>query len=324
MAKIQVPLIIDTKNVHINQVFSSLTALFREVANKPLSTGTTRTNQLKQLSRHLKYQKLCEVNPDCKKKNSVIVTEIHNPPLRNDDDGRGKHGTYVDLAKPLLLETSMFQGKYTTLSNQIGLFSEYFEEVRALNPEISKQLRTQESEWDYNLWQQRDSMALGERAYRSTIGRKAKEILKTSLESLQNEGIITLRSLYVIVPDKMILMEDCTTRERSGIEAEYDWKNYQRAIQQEANCENALINPELAEHLILGLDYKYPQMLLAGIEENTSIDCTPEQESAVENYQLYVRQCAVKEYLHLDKLPRQEEQGLIGNIGLFFQNQRLF
>ena len=94
MTKSQTALIINTQNIQVNDIFPSITALFVAVANKPLSSGKTRKSDLGQLFRYLEYRKLCEVDPLCTKKNAVIVTKIHNPPLPKENDGRGKHGIY--------------------------------------------------------------------------------------------------------------------------------------------------------------------------------------------------------------------------------------
>lgn len=51
--------------------------------------------------------------------------------------------------------------------------------------------------------------------------------------------------------------------------------------------------------------------------------CSPEQEAAIENYQFYVRQCAMKEYRRLNKLSVVDGEKLIPISGLFFQNPRL-
>lgn len=324
MAKSQTKLIINTDNIREDNVFPTLTALFKAVANKPLSSGRTKENQLAQLSRYLEYRKLCEVDPSCTKKNSVIVTKIHNPPLAKEYDGRGRHGTYMDLVKPLLLKMPKFQGKYTTLANQIGLFAEYFEKVKASNSGLAQQLNIQWNEWDYDLWQQRDSMPYGEKAYCNIISGKLKEVLKDSLESLHKEKIILMVDLYMIIPDKVVIMEDYNTRIRSKAETITGWKECQKAIRQEAECKNSTLDAELAEHLIFGFDHEHTFILPEGIDENIPIACSIEQMSAIENYQLYVRQCAAKEYLHLDELPRKESHNLITNAGLFFQNPRLF
>ena len=140
MPENQTKLILDTKNINKNDEFQNLTALFRAVSNKSLSTGKTRKNQLEQLGRYLEYQKLCEVDPSCAKKNAVIVTKIYNPPLPKENDGRGKHGTYADYIRPLLVGMGAFEGKYSTLTNRLGLFSRYFDELKKNNPPLMKQL----------------------------------------------------------------------------------------------------------------------------------------------------------------------------------------
>lgn len=323
MAKSQTALIINTQNIQVNDIFPSITALFAAVANKPLSSGKTRKSDLGQLFRYLEYRKLCEMDPLCTKKNAVIVTKIHNPPLPKENDGRGKHGIYADDIKPLLVSLGTFEGKYSTLANQVGVFSRYFDELKKNNSELMKQLERQTNELDYNLWKRNEFMAPGEKEYRSILSGKVKDILKSNLEALHREGTVQYEAHYKIIPDTSLTMEDYRTRPMSKAEEIEGWEKHCKAIEQEASRENSVLNTELAEHLIFGIGKAYSldyPLLCAG--ENPVI-CSPGQEAAIENYQFYVRQCAMKEYRHLDKLPVVDGEELITKSGLFFQNPRL-
>lgn len=323
MTKSQTALIINTQNIQVNDIFPSITALFAAVANKPLSSGKTRKSDLGQLFRYLEYRKLCEMDPLCTKKNAVIVTKIHNPPLPKENDGRGRRGIYADDIRPLLVNIGEFEGKHFVLANQVGVFSRYFDELKKNNSELVKQLERQTNELDYNLWKRNEFMAPGEKEYRSIISEKVKDILKSNLEALHREGTVQYEAHYKIIPDTSLTMEDYRTRPMSKAEEIEGWEEHRKAIEREASRKNSVLNAELAEHLIFGIDKAYSldyQLLRAG--ENPVI-CSPEQEAAIENYQFYVRQCAMKEYRHLDKLPVVDGEELITKSGLFFQNPRL-
>lgn len=323
MTKSQTALIINTQNIQVNDIFPSITALFAAVANKPLSSGKTRKSDLGQLFRYLEYRKLCEMDPLCTKKNAVIVTKIHNPPLPKENDGRGRRGIYADDIRPLLVNIGEFEGKHFVLANQVGVFSRYFDELKKNNSELVKQLERQTNELDYNLWKRNEFMAPGEKEYRSIISEKVKDILKSNLEALHREGTVQYEAHYKIIPDTSLTMEDYRTRPMSKAEEIEGWEEHRKAIEREASRKNSVLNAELAEHLIFGIDKAYSldyQLLRAG--ENPVI-CSPEQEAAIENYQFYVRQCVMKEYRHLDKLPVVDGEELITKSGLFFQNPRL-
>lgn len=323
MTKSQTALIINTQNIQVNDIFPSITALFAAVANKPLSSGKTRKSDLGQLFRYLEYRKLCEMDPLCTKKNAVIVTKIHNPPLPKENDGRGRRGIYADDIRPLLVNIGEFEGKHFVLANQVGVFSRYFDELKKNNSELMKQLERQTNELDYNLWKRNEFMAPGEKEYRSIISEKVKDILKSNLEALHREGTVQYEAHYKIIPDTSLTMEDYRTRPMSKAEEIEGWEEHRKAIEREASRKNSVLNAELAEHLIFGIDKAYSldyQLLRAG--ENPVI-CSPEQEAAIENYQFYVRQCVMKEYRHLDKLPVVDGEELITKSGLFFQNPRL-
>ncbi|WP_297998318.1 hypothetical protein [uncultured Oscillibacter sp.] len=294
----------ETRNIDINAIFPSFSKLFCAVTGRKPPTGKNNLDIVKaNLSRYLEYRKLCEADPSCVKKNAVIVTKIHNPPLPKENDGRGKHGIYADDIKPLLVSLGTFEGKYSTLANQVGVFSRYFDELKKNNSELMKQLERQTNELDYNLWKRNEFMAPGEKEYRSIISEKVKDILKSNLEALHREGTVQYEAHYKIIPDASLTMEDYRTRPMSKAEEIEGWEMHCKAIEQEASREKSVLNTELAEHLIFGIDKAYSldyQLLRAG--ENPVI-CSPEQEAAIENYQFYVRQCVMKEYRNLDKLP---------------------
>lgn len=262
------------------------------------------------------------MDSSCTSKRAVIVKKIYQPPLPKEYDGRGKQGKYADLLKSLILREKSFEGKYTTLVNTLGLFGRYFDDFKSRNPAIADQLKHQSDENDFNLWKSSEFTATGEREYKSAISLKLREILSGSLKSLQKEEIVSLQDIYKIVPDKEIVMEDFTPRPRSKIEEYDEWEIYSKAIEKEASRKGSVLNQELAKHLILGYDFQYSLEWLVTPYDGP-VECTPEQGQAIENYQLYVRQCAMAEYKGLNGLPDVEDYPLITNTGLFFQNPKL-
>ena len=131
----------ETRNIDINATFPSFSKLFCAVTGRKPPTGKNNLDIVKaNLSRYLEYRKLCEADPSCVKKNAVIVTKIHNPPLPKENDGRGRRGIYADNIRLLLVSLGTFEGKYSTLANQVGVFSRYFDELKKNNSELMKQL----------------------------------------------------------------------------------------------------------------------------------------------------------------------------------------
>lgn len=171
------------------------------------------------------------MDPLCTKKNTVIVTKIHNPPLPKENDGRGKRGIYADDIRPLLVGMGAFEGKYSTLANQVGLFSRYFDELKKNNSELMKRLERQTNEVDYNLWKRNEFMALGEKEYRSILSGKVKDILKSNLEALHREQTIQYEAHYKIIPAASITMEDYKTRPMSKAEEIEGWEEHCKAIE---------------------------------------------------------------------------------------------
>ena len=312
-----------TESIQEGDIFPSFAKLFQAVTGRKPPTGKRNLDIVKaNLSRYLEYRKQCEVDKLCTKKNAVIVKKIYSTPLSKEIDGRGKHGKYVDLLRPLLLNLHSFEGKYTTLANHLGLFSKYFTEIKFRSPDIAEQLERQSDSQDFNLWRHNKHTSAGEREYKAVISLKLREILKGALQSLQKDGIVNLQEVYAIVPDKDVVMEDFTIRPRSKVEEYEEWEICGKAIEEEASRKGAVLNPELAKHLILGYDYL--QSLMWSITPyDGPVEATPEQAEAIENYQRYVRQCVVKEYKGLAELPVVEDYPLITNVGLFFQNPKL-
>jgi len=272
----------------------------------------------------LEWKKLCEVDPSCTKKNTVIVTKIFNPPLPEKYKGTGKHGKYADFLRPLLLSLVCFEGKYTTLANKLGLWGRFLNDIKSRSPGIADQLKHQPDENDFNLWSISDYTPAGESECKHIFNSKTKEILKNTLQSLEKDGIILFQEFYKIFPDTDVVMENFETRCRSNVEEHGKRETCCNAIDEEASKKNAVLNPSQAKHLILGYDFQCCEKELFFRDvDHMPIVATQEQVKAIENYQLYVRQCAVKEYYRLEELPGVEEYYEISNAWQFFQNRKL-
>jgi hypothetical protein len=148
-----------------------------------------------------------DVDPTEKSKRAVIVTEIFDPPLPKESDNRGRHGVYIDDMRSLMLCHRSYRGKRSTLYNMLGLFSEYFEAVKATE-RVAGELKRRESIYDYNLWGERQNDHEGKREYCRLISRQQWEIAERALNSLQRDGLLTWKEYYRIVMPEILTMTD--------------------------------------------------------------------------------------------------------------------
>ena len=97
----------------INQRFSSRAELYRYVLGKPWPTSRSKNikTATEELNRYVGYHPVYEVDPTEKRKKPVIITQIYNPPLPAKETQRRRHGTYIDLLRPLLLSQQSYDRK---------------------------------------------------------------------------------------------------------------------------------------------------------------------------------------------------------------------
>lgn len=277
----------------------------------------------KNLSRHVEYKLLIEVDPTATSRRALIITAIHETPLPMEDH-RGRHGTYIDALRPLILKNQRFDGKMYALCNDLGLFSKYFQEVQK-SPAIKDTL-LRNGEHEYNLWKVGEHMQLGEVEYRMMISRQNREVLKRAMDSLQKEGIIQWQRYFKIQPDLFYPIGNSNYRKKSVKELMEEREKYLREIRKEAARPNSILDAELAASLINGIDILNPYIQqVYNYYMGTAYDterCTLSQEEAIRNYQGYVRQLAYREHFHLSELPDRDLE-IISNEGKFFVNSAL-
>lgn len=111
----------------IDQRFLSHAELYQYVLGKPWPSSRSKNIALakEELNRYVSYCFVYEVDPAEKRKKPVVITELHNPPLPAKETQRRRHGTYIDLLRPLLLSQQSYDRKMYALFNKLGLFSAY-------------------------------------------------------------------------------------------------------------------------------------------------------------------------------------------------------
>lgn len=277
----------------------------------------------KNLARYVEYKPLTEVDPTAISKRALIITAIHETPLPM-EDRRGRHGTYIDALRPLILKNQRFEGKIYVLCNDLGLFSKYFQEVQK-SPAVKGTL-LRNGEHEYNLWKVDDRMQLGEAEYCMIISRQDREVLKRAMDSLQKEGIIQWEGYFKIQPDLFYPLGNSNYRKKSIKELMEEREQHLREIQEEAARPNSILDAELAASLINGIDIASSWVRatynLYGGKPYETERCTPPQEEAIRNYQAYVRQLAYREHFHLSELPGRDLE-IISNEGKFFIDSAL-
>lgn len=309
--------------IHEGQIFPSFKALFQTVTGREPPTGKRNLEIAKKnLARYVEYRPLMEVDSTATSKRAVIITAIHVDPLPMEDH-RGERGTYIDSMRPLVLKLSEFEGKMYALCNELGLFSKYFQEVKGA-PVVKDMLR-RNGEFEYNLWNTNEKLLLGERVYNALLYRQLKDVLKRTLDSLQKKDIIEWKYIFKCQPD---LFYDVGNgkRKKSMVELGDEKQTYLQEIQKEAKRENSLLKVEQVAPLINGIDISDPfvRRKYSVYEEDRHevVYCTSQQEAAIQNYQLYIRQLAYQRHFKLEELPKGDLE-IITNEGKFFANPAL-
>ena len=310
--------------VHEGQSFSSFKVLFRTVTGREPPTGKKNLDIVKKnLARYVEYRPLMEVDSTATSKRAVIITAIHEDPLPMEDH-RGERGTYADFMRPLVLKLTEFEGKMYVLCNELGLFSRYFQEMQRSS--VVKDTLGRNGEFEYNLWNTNEKLLLGEREYNALLYRQLRDVLKRTLDSLKKKGILEWGFIFKCQPDLFYDVGNGKYRKKSLVELKDEKQAYLQEIQKEAGRANALLNVELVVPLINGIDISNPfvrgKYTPYGEDRNEVVYCTLQQEEAIQNYQLYVRQLAYQKHFKLEELPKGDLE-IITNEGKFFANPAL-
>ena len=314
----------DVLAVHEGQIFPSFKVLFQTVTGREPPTGKKNLEIAKKnLARYVEYRPLMEVDSTATSKRAVIITAIHEDPLPMEDH-RGERGTYADFMRPLVLKLTEFEGKMYVLCNELGLFSRYFQEMQRSS--VVKDTLGRNGEFEYNLWNTNEKLLLGEREYNALLYRQLRDVLKRTLESLQKKGILEWGFIFKCQPNLFYDVGNGKYRKKSMVELEGEKQTYFQEIQKEAKRESSLLKAELVASLINGIDisdaWAKRNYSVYGEDRHEVVDCTLQQEKAIQNYQLYVRQLAYQKHFKLEELPKGDLE-IISNEGKFFANPAL-
>ena len=120
---------IDQDGLQSGQTFKNFKELYFAVFGEEAPQGGRNKKFAEdRLKQYISYEKLCDIDPTETSKRTLVITEVYETP-RKKPENRGKHGTYADLLKPLLLDRTYFEGKLYTLACALGLFSPYLKEL---------------------------------------------------------------------------------------------------------------------------------------------------------------------------------------------------
>ena len=78
-----------------------------------------------ELNRYVSYCPVHEIDPTEKRKKPVVITELHNPPLPARETQRRRHGTYIDLLRPLLLSQQSYDRKIQAIWTHFVALTEF-------------------------------------------------------------------------------------------------------------------------------------------------------------------------------------------------------
>ena len=271
-----------------------------------------------ELNRYVSYRPVYEVDPTEKRKKPVVITELHNPPLPAKETQRRRHGTYIDLLRPLLLSQQSYDRKMYALFNKLGLFSAYYDELK-IRPEANRLIQ-QGKEDDVNIWRPQFHPQIGEKHYSYLLTRTMKEALKTALDSLQKERILTC-----------VGMDDGEQRLGAYSEIQERLKSYYETIHEKASMEGSCLDEALVCELVRSVyfmpkykEYKQQMCRDGRLQPFIADDA---QVRALDNVTDYLRQCAYQSRYRMKRLSPIAEvpQGrdFFGNIYLKQEFNRL-
>lgn len=329
MSQKQKSYVFDTSGVKEMQRFNTFKDLFKAVTGRePPSGGRNLTIATNNMKRYLRYEKAVNLDSSDKSKRAVVITQIYNPPLKAEEN-RGKHGTYIDDMSRLILGQSEFNGKNYILWNTLGLFSRYFEELKRL-PDIQKQQKDKINEFDYNLWRSNSRTQPSKREYQMLVSNQLKQITERALDSLQKDGIIEWEKYYLWIPDILTDTANYTPRLKAFKELQAESEKRFSMLKEAASQVHSALNIEIVSALLIGArkkDQSQYETLKQQLVINNQVEPIPatiEQTAAIENYQLYIRQCAYAEYRDLKKLPKEKDIPSKGKVFAIPELKRIY
>lgn len=199
--------------IHVGQQFKNFSDLCREVTGEKPPTGKKNQDAIKrEMSRFIEFKRTCEIDPTETSKHKLTITAVYDQP-RELIENRGRHGTYADDLRPLILSVQSFSGKTYEFYNEVGVFSRYFEKkvteakrkwckeegilLRAINP------------WKEIIDDSSDAYT-GEKVYVKKLLELMSQTLYRNLDSLESMGLLSWRKCYQILPNISVEIKNST------------------------------------------------------------------------------------------------------------------
>lgn len=307
----------NTNNIKIGQEFKDLTALSLAVTGKKPPTGKrNRDTFLKHLYRHIEFCPSHEKDPTIKSKRQLTILEIYDPPLEVEEN-RGRHGEYADLLRPMILRKPSFQGKMSTLLNELEIFKKFFDEVIQFHEYKYDKIPDNQ----FNLWNFIRQHGTALNVYSTMVYRQISDTIKRNLNSLQKQGCLTWNDYFMIIPDIFTVIEESADIRPKSNEIIVPQKQQRtETIEKFTRMANCVLDSSLLDTLYIYSIcwnneyslYDYKQACLTN-KGAFPIRASDRQEDALKNLSLFFRQLACSDYpkkntlIRLSKMPDEFE-----------------
>lgn len=322
----------DFTNIQEGEVFKNFTELFKTVTGKKPPTGAKNRQAVENvLHQYIDYCKASEANSDIKPSRALIVTKVYDTP-RTVKENRGSHGEYADYLRPLLLTScdKSFSGKMSTLANNLGIFKKYttrqFCHLQDGNAHI---------DWsEFNPWATQEYTSAGVQRYKRYLWNQIRDKIKSSLDSLQNAGILQWNYYHQLIPSILVAVEEThQKRPKSREELWNDEKKRAELWNEVGHDTNSVLLPETLYQLNIhssmwpnNVSYESYRDSIYTNSPNSPYEfplrATKEQEAAIENLNAFMRQYAYKKLYKMKTLPSTEEVE-VSDTYRFFTNPQL-
>ena len=310
----------------VGDKFSNFTELFLKLTGEKPPTGKKNRDAVeRELSRYIAYEKLCDIDPKEKSKRALIITTIYDTPITLPEN-RGRNGRYANLLKPMILSKGEFHGTYSLFYNECGVFKKYYV---SYYKDMAEQIPRDSTA--FNLWRIDDEEEFppGKREYMRKIFYVQRNSLKTALNSLQKEELLTWGTYHMILPNITVDIEGSSYRKLLTNEEIQERRRFRDEfldnIYLDKNC--------ILEHetvIILNIYSmfwggeiswsEYEKLYYVEEQKVTPIRATKAQEKAISNLEQFMRQYTYQYYCEKEHLPPIEdipnEYDFFNDIGL--------